>query len=314
MSYAVCTLFEGHYHNGVAVLCNSLYRKGFRGSMYAGYKGKLPEWASKAKESTECEWKGCSTMEIEKGFYIHFLPIKTHYHLSNYKPAFMIQLFEGLAENKKGLIYFDPDIVVRCNWSFFENWCGCGVAVVHDIVFNDMPATHPIRQGWADLIRKSNRQTYSQLQSYLNGGFCGLRKAEVEFLFIWKEFIHLAISDYGHLPDKFVSVEKTSLFFLCDQNAFNIAAMCVKVSEIGPEGMDFVPGGRIMSHATGRPKPWIKNFIGSAFKGKPPSSADHAFWAYANYPLTPFKTKTHLKFKQGCLMLASFIGRFYRRY
>ncbi len=51
MKAIICTLFEGRYHFGAAALVNSLYRAGYRGELYAGYKGELPFWALKAKES-----------------------------------------------------------------------------------------------------------------------------------------------------------------------------------------------------------------------------------------------------------------------
>ncbi len=313
MSYSVCTLFEGHFHYGVAALSNSLYRRGFRGAIYAGYRGPLPEWAGTAQETTAFMWDGSKTFKVADGLQIHFLPLQTDYQFSFYKPEFMLTLLAGPAKDSEGLAYFDPDIVIKCEWNFFEHWMNWGIALVHDETFNDMPATHPIRRGWGKLIKNSNRKIESNINSYINAGFCGLNKTHVEFLKIWSEFIELAFSDYGHQRNKFVGLEKSNLFFYCDQNALNIAAMCSPmISEIGPEGMDFIGGGRTMSHATGNPKPWNKNFIASALKGIPPTQPERNYWRNALRPIAPYK-KSRLKFKRRCIKIAALIGRFYRR-
>ncbi len=316
MSYAVCTLFEGNYHFGVAALSNSLYKKGFRGSIYAGYRGQLPEWSNTAKSTTSFQWEGSKTLEVGEGMQIHFLPLDTDYHFSNHKPEFMLRLFEGPAKDAEGLCYFDPDIVVKCEWKFFEYWLSFGVALVHEVISNDMHATHPIRKGWEQLIKNSNREVTSNILSYINGGFCGLTKANIEFLKVWSEFIELAISDFGHHRSDFSGMARSNLFYCADQDAINIAAMCsgTPISELGADGMDFVNGGWTMSHATGRPKPWNKKFISSFLSGNSPSKADHCYWMNVVYPLAPYKSKRNVIFKLYCLKIASFLGRFYRRY
>src|SRR6185437_1551183 len=51
MQSTVCTVAEGAYHFGVAALCNSLYRHGFRGRVFVFYRGDLPAWASDATDA-----------------------------------------------------------------------------------------------------------------------------------------------------------------------------------------------------------------------------------------------------------------------
>src|SRR4051812_5164489 len=128
MVSSVCTVFEGDFHKGVAGLINSLYKNGFRGNFYAGYRGALPAWAKTATENLNLDWPGAKTLEVAKGLVVHFLPVVTNYHLSHYKPNFMLRLLQGTAKDVEALAYFDPDIVNLCKWCFYEKWMSYGVA------------------------------------------------------------------------------------------------------------------------------------------------------------------------------------------
>jgi hypothetical protein len=170
MIASICTLYEGHYHHGLAALSNSLYNNGFKGSVYVGYRGELPPWAKDAKDNSSLieRWK---TIRIAEGLDLHFLPVSTHYHLTNYKADFMLQLWNGPAQNSEGMFYFDPDIVIKCHFSFFEKWIQQGVAVVHEITANDMAINNPIRAFWKTIIEENNEKVNNQITSYINAGF-----------------------------------------------------------------------------------------------------------------------------------------------
>lgn len=315
MKSAVCTLFENHYHHGVAALTNSLYHNGYRGNIYAGYRGSLPNWSSLAKDNHLLFWPGAKTLNVKDGLYIHFLPVDTNYHLTNYKPDFMLRLWNGPAKDANAMAYFDPDIVIKCKWNFYEKWMSYGVALVHEIVSNDMPPTHPLRLQWDEVIRACNMRATRQLYSYINGGFCGVSKHNIEFLNVWVKIMSTAITHFGLEPNKFMPSDRTNIFYASDQDALNIAAMCseVPISEVGPEGMDFIHGGWIMSHAVGSPhKPWRKNFIWAALKGNSPTLAERGFWMNVEGPLFCFRS-IQVKLKRFSILIAAFIGRFYRR-
>ena len=112
MNSAICTLFEGNYHYGVATLSNSLFKQGFRGTIYVGYRGELPNWVLNGKNDPIGKWKEALTLNPVEGMQLVFLPLTTTYSLTNYKPDFMLELWEGAAEMQNALFYFDPDIVV----------------------------------------------------------------------------------------------------------------------------------------------------------------------------------------------------------
>ena len=316
MNATVCTLFEGHYHFGVAALTNSLYRHGFVGSIYAGYRGQLPKWASKAKPNESLRWKGGKTLQVAGNIELHFLPVTTNHHLANYKPDFMLKLWRGPAEKATSISYFDPDIVIKCRWTFFDAWMTYGIALVHEIVNNPMPYNHPIRLGWGKLAENANLRICNDLNNYFNSGFCGVSKENVEFIENWRKLIESAVTYFGFNPAQMGMSKDTphTLGAAGDQDAMNLAAMCSKLpmSEVGPEGMDFKAGGSIMSHAAGTKKPWKKQFILSSFKGIRPSIADKEYWKYVNGPIENYSSIKRIV-KRSSISVASLIGRLYSR-
>jgi hypothetical protein len=314
MNSIICTLYEGHYHFGVAGLVNSLSNHSYKGDIYGGFRGDIPFWAEAAKENKTLNWKDTKTLQVTDGLYVHFMPLTTDWHLTNYKPQFMIKLMEDYGMDAKGIAYFDPDIVIKYKWDFFETWLSYGVAMVHEIACIDMPPTHPIRRGWETIISKTGRKTTRRLHSYMNAGFCGVSKIHIEFLHVWQDLIQMAIKEYAFNPCKFTQDDSTKLFGTGDQDAFNMAAMCSEspISEFGPEGMDFVHSGWLMSHATGSSKPWTKNFIKWSLNGRAPSIPDRTYWQNMNGPIVCFSSRT-IKMKHIKMTIAAFIGRFYSR-
>ncbi|WP_345955126.1 hypothetical protein [Mucilaginibacter sp. PAMB04168] len=315
MSSVICTLFEGHYHFGVASLVNSLQKNGFAGDIFAGYRGSLPFWAADAKESSLPNWPTAYTFTVSDQIQLHFLPLTTEYHLTNYKPNFLLELWDGPAKSADNIFYFDPDITVKCEWEFFESWVQCGVALVHERSMNDMPPSHPLRQWWFKVIEKCGKTVTRDLYSYINGGFCGVNKRHIEFLQTWVsvmdagfKYFELSASQFKH------KLTRSHLFQAQDQDGLNITAMCSlsPISEIGPEGMDLISGGKIMSHALGSTKPWKKKFIRTALRGKGPSLADKHYWLYAKYPIKAHSDYEQ-RLKKTSLLLSSFIHRFYRK-
>jgi hypothetical protein len=84
------------------------------------------------------------------------------------------------------------------------------------------------------------------------------------------------------------------------------------LSTLGPSGMDFFPGGTQLSHAMGRPKPWLRFYLGRALSGIPLAAADRFFWAHAAGPIPAFSA-SRVRWKKLDLAIASFLNRFYRR-
>src|SRR5579859_5393257 len=111
MTSAICTLFEGNYHFGLGALANSLYSNGFRGTIYCGYRGPLPPWITDGIKAA-----GFTEFTPADGLTLRFIPLTTNVHLTNYKPDFMLKIWQEHCPKVKGLFYFDPDITIKCRW------------------------------------------------------------------------------------------------------------------------------------------------------------------------------------------------------
>lgn len=321
MSSVVCTLFEGHYHYGVAVLINSLYKKGFRGSVYAGYRGVLPFWTRTLEEMDGSVWSGSQTFNIAEGLLLHFIPLDTSYHLTNYKPDFMLRLLDGPAKEAAQIFYFDPDIVVASQWSFFHEWVECGVALCED-VNSPLDEFHPRRMAWRRHFGKSGITLKFKNSIYANGGFVGISAQSRSFLETWKsvqEAMAVKIGGLNRSSLKGSSLPEEirgsfSAFGKTDQDALNAAveAWQGQFSFVGQEGMAFKAGEALMPHALGHPKPWQRQPLLQAMAGIAPRLVDRAYWHHANGLI-----RTHsfvaMQWHKLTISLSALIGRFYRR-
>lgn len=304
MKTAICTLFEGNYHYGVGALINSLYYYGFRGVVWVGYRGNLPPWAKNLKICQEYQ-----EFTVTEDCVIRFIQLNTPVHFATYKPDFMLQLWEHYCPDAEALFYFDPDIVIKCRWSFFEDWVTFGVAVCEDVE-SPVPNSHPLRMAWRRFYEPHSYSFDPSISIYVNSGFIGLTKINNQFLHEWKQTKDLmepVVEGFQNLKFK----DRTFMFFNTDQDALNIAMQCSKYpfSTTGKEGMGFVPGGlNAMFHATGAAKPWKKNMTFHALAYKPPSLADKSYWQHTQSPI-PLYFRHKLFWKKIDILCGTAIGR-----
>jgi hypothetical protein len=289
----VCTLYEGHYHYGVGALANSLHRHGFRGDIWVGYRAPLPPWAHPVERSN-----GFESYRVAEGLVLRFVPLDTHIFLANYKPHFALRVVDQLAPDIDLVFYFDPDIVVKCDWHFYELWAARGFACCEDNCYPHMPHTHPHRWAWLDFAGRHALSPYRKLESYYNSGFFGVTRGRRGILETWRELLELLQADGTVDLAQFKQGKgRYEPFFVPDQDALNLALMLTRdaLSTIGPEGMDFIPAGYTMSHAAETPKPWRKRYVWHTLRtGLRMSQADREYWRYSNGPIRLFSGRQAL--------------------
>lgn len=285
MGFNVCTLFEKDYHFGLVALHNSLYQHGFRGTLWAGYRGVLPRWAHGGTQVGNAY-----VLPTAADCHIAFVKLGTDKHFTNCKPRFMLDIFETLDPTADGLLYFDPDIFVCASWAYFSAWLELGVAICEDNM-PYLPSTHPARHAWRGVLAKLGHGVASDTSRYYNAGFIGLRRDYIDLLRTWEQCLLDVEAEWKGL--QYHEEERQSPFYLGDQDAFNIALMAsdYPMSTLGPEGMGFTGGRcRVMAHRIGARKPWNRSLFLSFLKNRRSvSNADLEFWKHAQLPISAYE-------------------------
>ncbi|MEI7820614.1 MAG: hypothetical protein WCK55_06820 [Verrucomicrobiota bacterium] len=296
---------------------NSLYAHGFRGNIWAGYRGALPPWAKPLAETA-----GYTEFQVADGCALRFVHLETTAHLTNFKPDFMLSVLEKHDPACEALFYIDPDVVVCERWNYFMEWVSCGVAVCED-PGSPYPLHHPRRIGWRRGFEPFGFTLKPRESCYANGGFVGVARVNQDFLLTWKrlqdamwtiiggaEFAGIpggqAIGDRGGFFDCF---EKT------DQDALNAAieaAPEISVSFLGRHAMGFESGKAFLPHSVGALKPWRNRIITNALRGYGCPVPDRHFWEFVEMPIRLYPSRV-VRWRRMQLRVAAAIGRFYRR-
>ena len=306
---AICTLFEGDYHLGLAAFLNSLVRAGYAGTVWTGYRGALPPWLGQLKRASS----DADEYWIADQIRIVFMKLNTGIHLTNYKPEFMLNLLASEARHCKYLWYFDPDIFIKASWAFFADWQSYGIALCQEAVDNIFPADAPLRQQWVKLAAGIGLSDPRPMNHYYNGGMVGVPSAHADFLETWKALIALAEAEGVDL-ECLMPGNREMPFHASDQDALNIAAMYSKhpLTTLGPQGMGFIMGASMMMYHTVGQKPWRGSFLLRALRGIPPTGAMKFFFTVVDAPIRAY-SPLQLRAKRMACSIAALIGRFYRK-
>jgi hypothetical protein len=304
----ICTLFEGNYHLGLAAFLNATARAGYRGTIWAGYRGMLPPWLNQLKRASH----DADEYWIADQVRLVFLKLDTQLHFTNYKPDFMLRLLADEARNCDYLWYFDPDVFLTAKWPFFAEWQRFGIALCQEVVDNIFPADNPLRQQWVEHASCIGFENPRPIDCYYNGGLVGVPASSAGFLESWKSLIAMVATtgfDLRYLNEG----NREQPFHVSDQDALNIAAMYSKfpLTTLGPQGMGFVPGGIMMYHAVGH-KPWNGSLLLRALKGMPPTGAAKFYFTLVDAPIRVY-SPLRLRAKRIACSIAAFIGRSYSR-
>lgn len=300
-SEIVVTLYEGHYHFGVAALLNSLVKAGFKGLLRVGYRGALPPWVGQLQHVQGQDYSFKSDLAIS------FVPVNPDMHFGFYKPQFMLDTFAA-HPTAEHVFYFDPDIVVNAEWEFFTSWAQSGIALCLDNTFAYLHRNHPWRMEWKALAGVAPAHP-CKLDHYVNSGFVGVHRSNIVVLKRW-----VAITEkYREQGGTVMSFIKTGHRAVkTDQDLLN-AVMTVSddltYSIIGTEGMGFTYPAYIMSHAVSDVKPWKKNFFKSLLvQGHAPNTADKDYMRSANQPVEAYSASS-FRLKRWNMRFSSILGR-----
>ena len=308
MKITLCTLFEGHYHYGVAALVNSLVSAGYEGTVWVGHRGALPAWIVDRPGFDQTSARLQVTPKLELRAVALNPPVSLNY----YKPTLMREILEVHDLEADAVSYLDPDMVVKCNWATMQSWLSKdGIALVEDAAW-DMPANHPKRAKWRQFFAAYGENSVREFDRYYNAGLICVDRDRMDFLQTWERInARVAAESRSGMRDRKCG-RPDSLFHSMDEDGLNFAlTLCnTPLNAAGPEAMDFVPGGNRLSHAVGAAKPWQGRHFRRALQGRPPSVASQWFYRFADGPLTPF-SHAMLARRRLSMALAAVVGRFW---
>lgn len=311
MRIALCTLFESHYHHGVATLVNSLVAAGFEGTVWAGHRGPLPAWLVRHAGFD----RGAGRLQVTPQVALQTLALDPPRSLNYQKAAFMRELLQVHDPAAEAVAYLDPDLVVKCAWAEIAAWFAGGeVALVEDLE-GDLPADHPRREGWRRFFAATHGEVPERaLARYYNSGFVGVPRAHDALLATWQRICERIAAEHGGELRQRKLGAPDHPFHSTDEDALNFALMLddAPLCTQGPEAMDFVPGGRHLSHAVGAAKPWQGRHFRGALRGRPPSVASQSFYRFTRGPLASLSPLTLVR-RRVSMALATALGRVYRR-
>ncbi|SFM78355.1 hypothetical protein [Variovorax sp. OV329] len=304
----LCTLFEGHYHYGVAALANSLLANGFRGDLWVGYRGQLAGWITESGDYSAATGQ----LRLSEQFSLRFVKLDTPVFFTYYKATFMRDLLDKHAPEADVVAYIDPDIVLKCPWADIAPWFEGGIALIEDVNWN-FPPRHPKRLMWKSWFAPHGVVQRRELDRYYNAGFISVPREHADFLTLWGWMCGL-VADYNTGLKNIKSGNAPDLFHSTDQDALNFALTAheAPLNTAGADAMDFLDGGYYFSHAIGSAKPWLGKHLQRALGGRPPSPATKAYYRFANHPIQLY-SPLQFTLRRASLGLASAIGRFYRK-
>lgn len=291
----VAVLFEGDYAKGAAALINSLVSGGFRGTVFCGFRGQAPDWLESPPAIADLELRA--------------IPVTWKGKLTDFKPSFLLELWDGPAAESAGLVYMDVDIVLIGEWAFVERWVAGGIAICAD-VNADCPEGHPIRSWWRELLDPDQELPCRALSSYFNAGFTGLIREHRSFLERWRDFNQEGL-ELQRLLGSVSSSSRCHPLAAPDQDAFNAALMLGEepLAPMGRDAMGFQEGGGayLMVHSIGGRKPWRGSRLLNAIARRRPSLAERAFVRHLEGPVRAVPTMEQW-FRRLDLVLARVVG------
>ena len=300
---AVCTLWEGDYHKGLGAFANSLIRCGFRGTIWAGYRGELPPWFLEKTSSRAIQY-----FVPAPGVRIAFVHLEAPCHFAQYKADFCLQVLKVLDPEASGVYYFDPDVLLLARWDFFTKWLQSGVTACEDWHYPLNP-THPLVVLWTRYLATRGFTLHKPVTLYLNSGLVGVRRDCISFLELWRDLLVAVQQDFNQRGEAHFG-QRTDLFHNIDQDAFTLALHISELpfSAVGVDGMAFGRGEWLTVHAVGE-KPWRRRIFRDMLqKGAGIDLALRRYWQFCDQPIL-----VEQKPSQWAILLVRLLTRFYKR-